>query len=284
MRLPQRGSSGNVEDMRTGRGAPGRGMAVGGGGLIALIVAVVAILLGADPFGGGGGSLGAPPGLDATAPPAQGSAPDPDAAVAKFSAGVFDDTQVFWTDLFRRSGRTYRDAKMVLYDVPRPTRGCGTADARMGPFYCPADGRVYLELGFFRQLERQYGAPGDFAQAYVIAHEVGHHVQTLLGLEKQMRDAQRDDPRRGNELSVRFELQADCLAGVWAHSTYERGLLDPGEVNEALRAAAAVGDDRLGAGSPESWTHGSSALRQQWFTTGFSSGDPNTCDTFSRAL
>ena len=143
---------------------------------------------------------------------------------------------------------------------------------------------MYLELGFFRQLERQYGAPGDFAQAYVIAHEVAHHVQKLLGVEEKLRDEQRQDPSRANELSVRFELQADCLAGVWGHSTYQRGLLDPGEVREALGAAAAVGDDRLGASSPESWTHGSSALRQKWFSTGFDSGDPSRCDTFSGAL
>ncbi len=261
----------------------GRGGVAAGGGLVAVIAVVVALLFGVD-LGGGGGGLGSPD-LGAVAPPpATGSAPDPDAATAKFASGVFDDTQVFWADLFKRSGRNYEDAQLVLYDQPISTGGCGAADPRVGPFYCPADESVYLELGFFRQLERQFGAPGDFAQAYVIAHEVGHHVQKLLGLEERMRDEQRDDPSRANELSVRFELQADCLAGVWGHSTYQRGLLDPGEVKEALGAASAVGDDRLGARSPESWTHGSSALRQKWFSTGFDTGDPGRCDTFSGDL
>jgi predicted metalloprotease len=259
-------------------------MAVGGGGLIAIVVAVLALLLGTDTLGGDSGGLEFPD-VGAVAPPASsGSAPDPDAATAKFAAGVFDDTQEFWAGLFRRGGRTYDNARLVLYDQPRSTGGCGAADPRVGPFYCPADEKVYLELGFFRQLERQFGAPGDFAQAYVVAHEVGHHVQNLLGLEDKMRDEQRQNPGRANELSVRFELQADCLAGVWGHSTYERGLLDPNEQQEALAAAAAVGDDRLGATSPESWTHGSSALRQKWFATGFESGDPSRCDTFSGDL
>lgn len=278
MRLPQRGSSGNVRDLRTGRG--GRGAAIGGGGLITLIVVLAALFLGVDPFGGSAGGLG-PPDLEAVAPPArQGDAPDPEAATKAFASAVFDDTQVFWADLFRRSGREYEDATLVLYDQPIRTGGCGVGDPRVGPFYCPADRSLYLELGFFRQLERQFGAPGDFAQAYVIAHEVGHHVQTLLGLEDDFRRKQEAEPGRANDLSVRFELQADCLSGVWGHSTYERGLLDPGEVREALEAAEAVGDDRLGAGSPESWTHGSSALRQQWFQRGFDSGNPEDCNTF----
>jgi predicted metalloprotease len=259
-------------------------VAIGGGGLITVVIALVALLLGVDPFGGSGGGLGIPD-IGAVAPPArQGSAPDPDAATKTFASAVFDDAQVFWTDLFQRGGRSYEEATLVLYDQPIDTGGCGAADPRVGPFYCPADESMYLELGFFRQLEQQFGAPGDFAQAYVIAHEVGHHVQKLLGVEEQFRREQSDDPARANDLSVRFELQADCLAGVWGHSTYERGLLDPGEVQEALDAAAAVGDDRLGARSPESWTHGSSALRQKWFQRGFDSGDPNACDTFSGSV
>lgn len=269
-----------MRDLRTGRGMPGRGGVAAGGGLLAVIATLVALFLGVD-LGGGGGGLGLPD-LGAVAPPpGQGNAPDPDAATKKFASAVFDDAQVFWDDLFERSGRTYQDAQLVLFDQPISTGGCGAADPRVGPFYCPADESMYLELGFFRQLERQFGAPGDFAQAYVIAHEVGHHVQKLLGVEEDFRREQREDPGRANELSVRFELQADCLAGVWGHSTYERGLLDPGEVREALDAAAAVGDDRLGARSPESWTHGSSELRQRWFSRGFDSGDPNVCDTFS---
>jgi hypothetical protein len=283
MRLPQRGSSGNVRDMRTGR-RMGGGAVAGGGGLLALIVVVVSLFLGVDPFGGGGGGGLGLPDLGVAPPAAQGDAPDPDAAVKEFTSRVFDDTQVFWTDLFERSDRRYEEATLVLFDQPINTGGCGAADPRVGPFYCPADQSMYLELGFFRQLEQQFGAPGDFAQAYVIAHEVGHHVQDLLGLEGKLREEQQSDPGRTNDLSVRFELQADCLAGVWGHSTYERGLLDPSEVSEALRAATAVGDDRLGAGSRESWTHGSSALRQEWFSRGFDSGSPNECDTFSADL
>ena len=196
-------------------------------------------------------------------------------------SAVFDDVQVFWDDTFTRSDRTYDESTLVLFDQPISTGGCGAADPRVGPFYCPADESMYLELGFFRELEQRFGAPGDFAQAYVIAHEVGHHVQKLLGLEGRLRDEQRKDPSRANELSVRFELQADCLAGVWGHSTAQRGLLERGDLEEALAAAAAVGDDRLGATSPESWTHGSSALRQKWFSLGFDRGEPNACDTFS---
>jgi predicted metalloprotease len=157
--------------------------------------------------------------------------------------------------------------------------GCGPASAQTGPFYCPADHKVYLDLSFFRELSRRFGAPGDFAAAYVIAHEIGHHVQSQLGIEEQVREKQQDDPGRANVYSVQLELQADCFAGVWARSTYDRGLLDPGDIEEGLQAAAAVGDDRLGARSREQWTHGSSELRVKWFRTGYDSGNPGDCDT-----
>jgi predicted metalloprotease len=162
---------------------------------------------------------------------------------------------------------------------------CGYADAATGPFYCPGDHKAYVDLSFFEELRRRFGAPGDFAQAYVLAHEIGHHVQNLLGVERQVRQLQRQNPRSQNELSVRMELQADCFAGVWAHSTAERNLLEADDVEEALRAAAAVGDDHIqkmagGRVSPESFTHGSSAQRMEWFRKGMESGNPAACDTF----
>jgi uncharacterized protein len=164
--------------------------------------------------------------------------------------------------------------------------GCGTASAQTGPFYCPADQKVYVDLSFFDELDQRFGAPGDFAQAYVLAHEIGHHVQTLLGVSGKVRQAQQSNPRQANELSVRMELQADCLAGVWGKSTQQRGVLESGDVEEGLAAAASVGDDRIqrqarGTVNPESFTHGSSEQRMQWFRRGFSSGDVGSCDTFS---
>ena len=204
----------------------------------------------------------------------------------RFVSFVIDDVQNTWTREFRELGREYVRAKLVLFtDATRS--GCGFAESAMGPFYCPGDAKVYIDLGFYRQLRQRFGAPGDFAQAYVIAHEVGHHVQSLLGTESKMRDAQRRMPRRANELSVRLELQADCYAGVWGHSTEQRKLLEAGDVDEGLAAAAAVGDDRIqrqsGRGvNPETWTHGSSKQRVQWFRRGFETGRVQDCDTFAR--
>jgi predicted metalloprotease len=202
-----------------------------------------------------------------------------------FVGFVVKDAQDVWTAQFQQLGRQYERAKLVLFtDATRS--GCGFAEAAMGPFYCPADGKVYIDLGFYRELKSRFGAPGDFAQAYVIAHEVGHHVQTLLGLERRMAEARERRPDQVNELSVRFELQADCLAGVWAHSTEQRNLLEQGDVEEGLAAAAAVGDDRIqkqagAAVNPETWTHGSSQQRAQWFTTGYRSGRVDQCDPFA---
>jgi predicted metalloprotease len=201
---------------------------------------------------------------------------------ADFLSFVLDDAQATWTRLLPG----YRDARLVLFRGAVRS-GCGDASAAMGPFYCPADERVYLDLGFFDELSRRFGAPGDFAQAYVLAHEIGHHVQRLTGTESRVREAQGENPERANALSVRLELQADCYAGVWAHSTARRELLETGDPEEALGAASAVGDDRIqemsgGGIRPESFTHGSAAQRMEWFQRGFETGDPNACDTLAR--
>jgi predicted metalloprotease len=210
---------------------------------------------------------------------------DPDARLVDFISFVLDDAQNFWQDTFRQSGKSYERAELVLFtDATRSA--CGSANSQIGPHYCPPDQRVYLDLGFFRELRGQFQAPGDFAQAYVLAHEIGHHVQNLLGINERVHREQQGSPNDANELSVRLELQADCLAGVWAFTTYERELLERGDLEEGLGAAAAVGDDRIQqqAGTdvnPETWTHGSSEQRVSWFRQGFDDGDPNACDTFS---
>ncbi|MBP1605499.1 MAG: putative metalloprotease [Acidobacteria bacterium] len=209
------------------------------------------------------------------------STPEEEQAV-QFVSFVLDDLQETWTRLL--PGR-YQEAKLVLFrDLVQSA--CGFAQSATGPFYCPADQRVYLDLGFFEELRRRFGAPGDFAQAYVIAHEVGHHVQRLLGIEQQVRQMQQARPRLANQLSVRMELQADCLAGVWGHSTARRDILEREDVEEGLNAAAAIGDDRIQkmSGSfvrPDAFTHGSSAQRVEWFRRGLESGNPDVCDTFS---
>jgi uncharacterized protein len=205
-----------------------------------------------------------------------------EAPLEKVAVATFNDAQQLW----KQKLRGYRDAKLVLF-WDEVQSGCGGAAAEMGPFYCPEDERVYIDLGFYRELARRFGAPGDFAQAYVIAHEVGHHAQNVLGISERVQRAMQQDPSRRNALSVRLELQADCFAGVWGHSAAQRKLLDPGDAEEGLRAAAAVGDDRLqqAAGrrvSPESFTHGSSADRVRWFRAGLDSGSTDSCDTFGR--
>jgi uncharacterized protein len=215
-------------------------------------------------------------------------APDTQRELRQFLPFVVGDIQDFWRREFERSGARYEPAKVVVFRRALPS-GCGIASAATGPFYCTLDRSVYLELGFFDELRARFHAPGDFAEAYVVAHELGHHVQNLTGISAQVQRAMQDGLERPNELSIRLELQADCLAGVWAYSTYERGLLENGDLDEALRAAAAVGDDRIqsqttGRIDPETWTHGSSAQRRDWFERGFEGGDPNACDTFSGSM
>jgi predicted metalloprotease len=198
---------------------------------------------------------------------------------------VLNDVQRTWEQLLPKAGTSYRHTKLVLFrDLTQS--GCGTAQTATGPFYCPEDEKVYIDLGFFQELRDRFGAPGEFAQAYVLAHEVGHHVQKLLGIEGKVNRLSRGDPAQANPLSVRLELQADCFAGVWGHATEQRKIIDDADVAAGLRAAAAVGDDRLqrmatGHVSPESFTHGSSAQRTEWFRSGLKSGDISTCDTFA---
>jgi predicted metalloprotease len=202
----------------------------------------------------------------------------------EFVSFVLDDAQATWARLFQARGKTYEHAKLVLFRDAIQS-ACGFAEAATGPFYCPGDAKVYIDLGFYDELQQRFGAPGDFAQAYVLAHELGHHIQRLLGTESQVREQQQQRPDLGNQLSVRLELQADCYAGVWGHETAQRDILDPGDVDEGLAAAAAVGDDRIQrmqgqAVHPEGFTHGSSEQRSSWFRRGFESGRPEDCDTF----
>ncbi len=187
--------------------------------------------------------------------------------------------------MFAQQGKDYRNAKLVLFRNSVDS-ACGLASSATGPFYCPREEKVYIDLGFYNELKNRFGAPGDFAQAYVLAHEIGHHVQNLLGIDRQVRQTETSNPRVRNQMSVRLELQADCLAGVWGHSTAQRNILESGDVDEGLAAAAAVGDDRLqsatsGRISPDSFTHGTSAQRSQWFLAGFTAGSITHCDTFS---
>jgi predicted metalloprotease len=281
-----------MEDRRGQSGSYGGGLPfpvpVGkaGGGLGLVVLVVLLLVFGGNVIGGGsGGGPLAPGGVDETVPQAAPGAQPSDTSGAgtgddafEFTKSVSKDVQDLWTQIFTRAGQTYTRATVVAFTTATQS-GCGIASAQTGPFYCPADHKVYLDLSFFQELARRFGAPGDFAAAYVIAHEIGHHVQSRLGIEEEVRKKQQDDPTHANLYSVQLELQADCFAGVWARSTYDRGLLDPGDIDEGLGAAAAVGDDRLGARSPEQWTHGSSELRVKWFRTGFDSGNPSDCDT-----
>jgi len=289
MRWEPGGESQDIEDRRDESGGGGGGFQFGGlhiglGG--ALVLLVLSLVFRQNFFallGGGGASTG----------PAAVSGPDPGRTAAEkpmvqFVSFVLDDTQRTWTAVLpQQTSRSYRHAKLVLFrDLTRS--GCGSAQSATGPFYCPEDEKVYLDLGFFDELKRRFGAPGEFAQAYVVAHELGHHVQKILGTESKVRQLQEQNPRQENLLSVRLELQADCYAGVWAHSTEERKLIDESDVSSALGAAAAVGDDRLqkmatGHVSPESFTHGTSEQRMSWFRKGLESGSVEACNTFGTA-
>jgi predicted metalloprotease len=285
MRWTPGGTSDDIEDRRDeggGGGGGSGGMHIGLGGLLVLLVLSFIFKQNFFALLSGGSSAG----------PEAVSQPDParDAAekpLVQFVSFVLDDTQKTWEQLLpQQAGTPYRHAKLVLFrDSTRS--GCGGAESATGPFYCPADEKVYIDLSFYDELKRRFGAPGEFAQAYVLAHEVGHHVQTLTGIENKVRQLQSQDPRAQNPLSVKMELQADCLAGVWAHSTQQRGLLEQGDVESALRAAAAVGDDHIqqmarGRVQPETFTHGSSKQRMNWFTKGLKSGSITACNTFAQ--
>jgi predicted metalloprotease len=256
---------------------------VAGGGIGAVVIALVAALLGVNPgdvLPGGGAPTQEVP----TSEPGTFTGTDEEADQISV---VLADTEDTWNALFRNRGDTYREPELVLFSGAVQS-ACGFAQSAVGPFYCPADQSVYLDLTFFQELHERFGAPGDFARAYVVAHEVGHHVQTLLGISDDVRNAQARASRAdGNQMQVMMELQADCLAGVWAYHTRQSQnvQLDPGDIEEALGAAAAIGDDRLqkqaqGYVVPESFTHGTSAQRMQWFRNGYDSGDPARCDTF----
>ena len=289
MRWQDLGRSSNVEDRRGSGGfGEGGGFRMGGGGARLGIGGVVIVLIASAIFGFDPRIL-----LDGGMPvPVEQSRPADRAAeepLRDFVAAVLGDTEKTWGELFRRNGQTYREPKLVLFSGAVDS-ACGFAQAAMGPFYCPADQRVYLDLSFFAELRQRFKAPGDFAQAYVIAHEVGHHVQTLLGTAERVRAAQqRGSQAQANAQQVRMELQADCYSGLWAHhADRARRVLEEGDIEEALNAATAIGDDRLqrqaqGRVVPDSFTHGTSAQRVRWFRRGFESGDLKTCDTFSAA-
>ena len=273
-------------------GGGGGGLFKGGFGLVAFVV--IAMIMGADPgailsdIAGGGTSSYAPAPPSSSASRTPGTPAPAGDAETQFVSRVLKSTEDVWQEIFRDMGRQYRDPKLVLFRGATRT-DCGVGQSAMGPFYCPADQRVYLDLGFFDELARRFNAPGQFPQAYVIAHEIGHHVQNLLGISgkvQQMRESM--SKRDGNALSVRTELQADCFAGVWANrADRQRGgkMIDDKDVDQALAAASAIGDDALqkqaqGRVVPDSFTHGTSAQRARWFRKGLVSGDPRQCDTF----
>jgi hypothetical protein len=255
-------------------------MRIGLGGAVVLLVLSLVFKQNFFALLSGGADSGTP----SAAGPVQ-STPEEDKEV-QFVSFVLDDAQATWERLLQARGQSYEHAKLVLFRDAIQS-ACGFAQTASGPFYCPGDEKIYIDLGFYDELKQRFGAPGDFAQAYVLAHELGHHVQRLLGTEAKVREAQQRSPDDANQLSVALELQADCYAGVWGHETQQRNILDPGDVDEGLQAAAAVGDDRIQKMSgqsvtPEAFTHGSSEQRASWFRRGFESGRPEDCDTFKR--
>ncbi len=271
----------NVEDRRGVR-LGGRGAAGGGLGLI--VIVIIAVLLGADPSK----LLSdiSSTGVDQSSYYEQQPISGEDQELADFVSVVLADTEDTWTEIFAQYNGSYREPTLVLFSGAVES-ACGYAQSAVGPFYCPGDQKVYIDLSFYRDLKNRYNAPGDFAQAYVIAHEVGHHVQNLLGISEQVYKAQqRSSQTEANRLSVMQELQADCFAGVWAHNAHEsRQILEEGDIEEGLNAASSIGDDRLqrqaqGHVTPDSFTHGSSAQRVRWFKKGLDSGDIEACNTF----
>jgi predicted metalloprotease len=285
MRWTPGGSSNDVEDRRGSGGFGGFGIGgapLGCGG--AIILLVLSLLFHKNFFA----LLGT--NSQQTAPTSQSrpvqESPE-EHKEAEFVTFVLNDTQSTWETILSQQGGSYRHAKLVLFRDSTPS-SCGNAQSASGPFYCPEDEKVYIDLAFYDELRQRFGASGDFAQAYVIAHEIGHHVQKIEGIEEKVHQLMEDDPRNAKPYSVRLELQADCYAGIWAHSTQQRNLLESGDVEEGLNAAAAVGDDRLQRMSgrnvnPDSFTHGSSAQRAQWFRRGFDAGRLSDCDTFARS-
>lgn len=274
--------SANVEDRR----GMSFGRGVAGGGIGAVVLALIAMFLGVDP------SIvlqQGPPASSVSPQSPQTSNPPANDPLSEFVSVVLADTEDTWNALFRQAGLEYREPRLVLFSGAVQS-ACGFAQAAVGPFYCPMDQRVYIDLSFYQDLKYRFNAPGDFAQAYVIAHEIGHHVQNLLGIsERAQAMRSRLSPPEANAISVRLELQADCFAGVWAnHAQRTRQILEAGDVEEGLNAASAIGDDRLqrqarGYVAPESFTHGSSAQRVRWFKRGMTSGDLQQCDTFNTA-
>jgi predicted metalloprotease len=284
MRWQRMSRSRNVDDRRGMRVTPMRMGGMGGVGLGGLLfILLIGYLFGGDPLQIlNDVAVQTDPGAGVPGPSTPGSVPNDEAG--EFASRILGDTEQTWTMLFERRGRRYPQPTLVLFsDAVQST--CGFTSSAVGPFYCPGDSKVYLDLSFFRELASRFGAPGEFAQAYVIAHEVGHHVQNVIGVFDAVRSG-RYGPPSDNELSIRQELQADCFAGVWGHYAAVRDLLEPGDVEQGLNAAAAIGDDRIqrqsqGHVTPESWTHGSSAQRVEWFRRGLDTGDVDRCDTFS---
>lgn len=278
------GGLSDIEDRRGGGGgfSFGRGPQIGCGG--AIILLVLSLLTGKNFFQFFDGSSGPAPSDQTSTAPVQQS-PEEERTV-QFVNFTLKDIQETWTGVFRQEGLEYQRTTLVLFRDMTQT-SCGLGQAASGPFYCPADGKVYLDLGFFDELHRRFGAPGDFAQAYVIAHEVGHHVQNLMGTSSRVQEAMQSDRRNANQYSVQLELQADCYAGIWGRAAASRNILEEGDIEEGLSAAAAVGDDKLQemsgrAVNPESFSHGSSEQRMEWFQRGFRSGNIRDCDTFKQ--
>lgn len=287
MRWQGRRESNNIEDRRDESGGPvirGPGFRLPGGkgGIILLVIVIFASYYGVD-------LTGLITGEPVNTSSQQRSISPQEDEAAKFTSVIFATTEDTWGQLFEKMGHHYQQPKLVMYRN-RITTGCGTGQSVMGPFYCPADSKVYIDLSFYDDMKHKLGANGDFAQGYVIAHEVGHHVQKLLGTEAKVRQLQQNASQtEANALSVRLELQADCYAGVWGHSMEQQGVLDAGDLEEALNAATAMGDDRLqkrsqGLVIPDTFTHGTSEQRYNWFKRGMDSGEPAQCDTFSGKL
>lgn len=282
MRWTPGGDNSNVEDRR-GQGGVGIGRGMGIGGTAILLV--LSVVFGHNFFNDVAPDPNATAATSAAAPGAPVAESPEEHQEVQFVTFVLNDVQATWTRILASQNVPYRDAKLVLFRNAVES-ACGVAQSASGPFYCPLDQKVYIDLGFYEELRTRFGAPGDFAQAYVLAHELGHHVQHLLGTDARVRQMEETRPQAANQLSVRLELQADCYAGVWANSTQQRQMLNAGDIDEALAAAASVGDDRIqeqetGSVHPESFTHGTAAQRSSWFKRGFAAGDPQSCDTFA---